>query len=665
MTRLRVFAFVIFPLFLSSAATAAITLTPLPGSTPQTTHPLTQYAMPIGVVAIDGSGAPVQGLPVTFQMPDPPFFVVNIGNAVTVSTDSMGIATVPFPGVTASNNVFGTFTWPAVAPGATSASFTLSIAGTPPAQISIVSGDNQAALPGAIFTQPFVAQVTDANGMPVPYSLVEFAGQAQSTPSGTFNGMPNAWAIGDANGVATSPPFTANSVLGSNQVAAINMADNFAFFNMTIALPPPPPITLTPIAASTPQTTRLYCYFPNRIGVVARNLDGTPAAGVTVTFTDSDGIAQVPGQDTFFDVITGVDGIAWASSPVSPAGYVTFEFGSTQVVASSPRAATPVLFNLTVAGKPPTRLELLSGDNQVAKVGGEYAPWVVRAFDEDSLPVPYAAPIFFLGENQTDPNMTFVDGSTLIQLPANAQGIAESPALVANGFAGEGLSSVYLISDPLDNYMPIAFMHYTNVTGDAGYGSLRVWEAPPASIAVGSATAIPYSVKVLDAGGHGVADAPVTFSTDHACATFAGARTVAATTNANGIATSPPLTGTHAKVSCTTSAIVAGQVRDLTTHVFDAARATATWSPKVVQAHVGSFFGIDLAFTEHGQPVHVTQLGVRSLTRSGATYATAPVVDLNAGTVTIDLLPNQQTGAYGVEITHGTQKILVPVVQLP
>jgi hypothetical protein len=262
--------------------------------------------------------------------------------------------------------------------------------------------------------------------------------------------------------------------------------------------------------------------------------------------------------------------------------------------------------------------------------------------------------------------MTFVDGSTLVQLPANALGIAESPALVANGFAGEGLSSVYLIADPLDNHGPIAFMHYTNVAGDPGHGSLRVWKAPPSSVPTGSATAIPYSVKVLDAAGHGVAGAPVTFSTDHACATFAGARTVAAMTDANGIAASPPLTGSHAKVSCATSAIAAGEVRDLTTHVFDAEKATATWSPKLVQAHLGSFFGIDLAFTEHGQPVHVTQIGVRSLTtRSGATYATTPVVDLNAGTVTIDLQPNQQQGAYVVEITYGKQRILVPVVQSP
>jgi len=631
-----------------------LTLTPLPGSTPQTAHPNAQFGAPIGVVATNQAGAPVPGLPVTFERSNPPIWV-------TVSTDAHGIATIPAPGPVALS-VYGTYTWPAVAPNAAPVNFTFTVAGTLPAIISVVSGSNQVAAAGAILAHPFVVLVTDANGAPIPFMAVTFQGPSDL---GTFNGSSEVQVVADANGIATSPPVTASTRLGTERILAIANSVGSVPFDLTIVQPPPPPVTLTPITGATPQTTRLYCYFPNRVGVVARNLDGTPAAGVTVTFTDFDGVTQVPGEDGTFDVVTGTDGIAYASSPASPAGYVTFALGTTQVVASSARAATPALFNLTVAGKPPTRLELLSGDDQVAKVGGEYAPWVVRAFDEDSLPVPYAATVLLLGENQTDPNVTFADGTTTIELPANTQGIVESPAVVANGFAGVGLSSVFLLADPLDDYNPVVYMHFTNVTGDPGFGSLRVWEAPPASIAVGSTTAIPYSVKVLDAAGHGVAGAPVTFSTDHSCASFAGARTVGATTNASGVATSPPLTGTNAKVACVTSAITAGHVRDLTTHVFDATKVTATWSPRLVQAHVGAFFGIDLAFTEHGQPVHVTQLSVRSLNISSATYATAPVVDLNAGTMTIDLLPNQHTGAYVVEITHGSQRILVPVVQSP
>ena len=653
-------------LLLAIVVAAAITLSPLPGSTPQTARPFSGFPVPLAVAATDDSNAPVAGLPVTFAIPLG-FNVFGQGASVTVNTDANGVAAIPYPGIVGNVDVATAFI-EADAPGSLGTVFALTVDGLPAATLSIVSGEGQALARGGS-AQPFVVQVIDQNGLVVPYPIVYFdaPSASPSQPSGTFNQTQNAAVIGDANGIAASPPFVANGAVGTGQVSAFALSDSgevATFFDFSIVPPPLP--TLAPVAGSTPQTTRPYCFFPKPVAVMARNSDGTPAAGVTVTFTgQSDGIVFIPDAGSIVTATTGADGIAWASSPSSPSGYIAFGTGTTSVVASSAAAPNTVQFDLTVAGKPPTRIEMLSGDGQLAGLGGTYAPWIVRAFDENSAPVPYAAVQFFVGQPGPGPAATFDGGVTNVEVPADASGVARSSKLTANDVVGGATGSALLEAFPLDDFAPAIIFGFTNVNGNPGYGSLRLWEAPPSSIPVGGTTAIPYAVQVLDTSGNAIANTPVIFTTDSTCATFAGSRTVTATSDANGIATSPLLTGTHASVSCATSARISGQSRDLSTHVFDPSKLVATVSPQFVFVHLDSFYTLYLSFSERGKPVHVTQMDIASLAHGKATYGTTPVVDLDGAAATIDFMPNASPGAYSVLVTAGSQRIVVPVVQLP
>ncbi len=671
MSRILHLASGLLALLAANVAAAAITLSPLAGSTPQTAHPLANFGVPIGVTATDDTGAPIAGLPVTFQMPSPGFFVVNIGNFVTVTTDANGVARIPDPGVTAST-VLGTFTWPAVAPGATSASFILTVAGTVPAQVAVVSGDQQVAQAGATLPQPFVAQVTDSTGAPIPFPIVFFSAGSSEVTAGTFNGATNAVVVGDASGVAIAPPFVVNTVLGSGFVSALTEAGlnnpvTDAFFLFTIAPPPPPPITLSAVTGSTPQSTRMLSFFPVPLAVKATHPDGSPVANVTVTFTSDPSVVQVPGYsgNPSFDVVTGADGIAMASSPLSPSGFISFATGSTSVTASSAAATNQVQFALTVSGGSATRMEILSGSGQSARPGGDFAPLVARVSD-DSGPVPYAAVQFLSSQpgGAGDPVVTF-NGSTLLYVPADAQGIVKSPVAVAGSVAGAPLVSAGAVTSATALLSTQINYSLSIVNGDPGYGLLRPWQVPPLSVPVGSATTVPFAMQALDSSGNPVANAPVIFTTDPSCGTFAGSRTVTATADASGIATAPPFTGTHASVSCATSARALGQSRDLTMHVFDPSRLQATVSPSHVIVHyTDENFGLSLSFAEHGHPVHFSQIGVSVLPHPGASFAES-IVDVFDTSAFIGFAPSQQRAAYVVQVTIAGQRYLVPVVQMP
>ncbi len=118
-------------------------------------------------------------------------------------------------------------------------SITLSGTGTPaPASIVATSGTPQSATIGSTFAKAFVATVTDAAGAPVSGITVFFEtpDSGSGSPNGTFPGG----AVGfttttNANGVATSAVFTANSVVGSYmvtaQVQATNLSANFSLTN--------------------------------------------------------------------------------------------------------------------------------------------------------------------------------------------------------------------------------------------------------------------------------------------------------------------------------------------------------------------------------------------------------------------------------------------------
>ncbi len=87
----------------------------------------------------------------------------------------------------------------------------------------ISRGNNQGVVPGDLMPVPLAVYALDSNGDGVSGLTVTFTAPA-SGASGTFddNGTPTqtVTVTSDANGIATAPPFTANTVVGSYQVVA-------------------------------------------------------------------------------------------------------------------------------------------------------------------------------------------------------------------------------------------------------------------------------------------------------------------------------------------------------------------------------------------------------------------------------------------------------------
>ncbi len=220
-------------LSLLSFASHAVTLEPLPGSTPQTTCFSCVFPNPVGVIARDASGAPLAGVAVTFTAQrDDPTGASHVGmvrfddfccvayDQVTVMTGADGVAvgtaiTIYLPG--------GTGGVIASADGANDVAFQLSSSTQRATTVAVVSGDEQTAQTGTSFAGPWKVRVLDAAGNPVPNTMVSFyAGDYDGTESSAhFNGNDWAFAVADADGIVTSPPAIAGAIIGDSGLVDI------------------------------------------------------------------------------------------------------------------------------------------------------------------------------------------------------------------------------------------------------------------------------------------------------------------------------------------------------------------------------------------------------------------------------------------------------------
>lgn len=106
-----------------------------------------------------------------------------------------------------------------------------------PNSISIVAGLSQNVSIGSNITTPLQVQVFDVNNQPVPNTNIAF-NSPDSGASGTFSGVSTANTTTNASGIATSPTFTANNILGSYLVTAnanngsVNICTFFSLTNV-------------------------------------------------------------------------------------------------------------------------------------------------------------------------------------------------------------------------------------------------------------------------------------------------------------------------------------------------------------------------------------------------------------------------------------------------
>ncbi len=226
-----------FALLSAAFAASALTVEPLPGTTPQSTRELTFFPVDVGVLVRDDTGNPMPGVTVRFDVPflDSAGYAFFPNNSNQAVTDANGVA-VPQPNLVASNKDGAiAMTATALVSSMPVATFSLTVLPGPPRALVALSGDNQRARIGTTYPLPWVAQALGDDGLPVPYTLVQFFA---TLDGGTFPTSNSFFSKADANGIVTSPPFTASNNAGpyygdASALSGLNDTDPFVFFHFT------------------------------------------------------------------------------------------------------------------------------------------------------------------------------------------------------------------------------------------------------------------------------------------------------------------------------------------------------------------------------------------------------------------------------------------------
>jgi hypothetical protein len=518
-------------------------VSPTGGGQTATVH--SKFPNPLTIVAEDQYTNHVPGAPLTFTAlasGATATFALCPGSGSTaqscvVATDDNGVAT---SSAFTASTTSGQYTIQA-ASGPVATPFIETNSPGPAKQMVIVSGDNENAKINTAFPDPLVTKVQDTYGNGVPGEQVTFAASSSSGPSGTFatcagpgSTTTQCVVVTESSGYATSSTYTANGTVGTDTVTATDntttslTSQQFTLHNLVGA-----PATLTVNSGDGQAVPAGTAYAP--LSVTVKDSMGNLVAGASITFTIS-GDANFAGSSTTM-VNTDSNGVATTTTPLT-AGHST---GSVTVTAAPTGQSSPFApFSLTnEPGTNQTASVSPASANQVAQVGHAFAqPVVISIVDQYGNPVPNVPVTFNLPTG--GPTATFPGGQPVFSMQTNGSGQATSPAMTANDQSGQ--------------------WHLTFTAGQPGHTvSGPVFETNSAgpstqfvavsgggqSSHVGRPFGSPLQVKVTDSFGNPVPNQTVTFTLPigGATATLSGkyySETI--TTDANGIATSLPLT---------------------------------------------------------------------------------------------------------------------------
>ena len=250
----------------------------------------------------------------------------------------------------------------------------------------------------------------------------------------------------------------------------------------------------------------------------------------------------------------GTDAQGTATAPPFTANYIA---GDYSVDAHSDYGTVDIGLSNTANGLPAAIAPQGPADQEAA-VSTQYTrPLQARVIDANGTPVQGAAVSFAIVPGVTGAAASFLSGGQATAV-TNADGIATSPPLLANGTAGtfaatassNGLTSVAMFA--LDNHVAA--------------GSLqRVSSGDSRAIAtVDTRYLHSLEARVLDASGRPLEGATVSFAIaaadNGAGAGFLGGTTQAtAVADANGLATAPPLIANKIAGSYTATATIPGE----------------------------------------------------------------------------------------------------------
>jgi protocatechuate 3,4-dioxygenase beta subunit len=319
--------------------------------------------------------------------------------------------------------------------------------------------------------------------------------------------------------------------------------------------------------------------------------------------------------------------------------------------------------NACPASNPPNTLVLMGGSGQTAQLGRQFQGGLqVALANSDGCPLTgnlAGISVDFVAPGGGASGIFASTGTAVAVVGTDAQGTATAPPFTANDTAGS-----YSV-DAESDYGTVR-LYLTN-TGGGLPASIAVQGAAEQEASVNSRYAQPLQARVTDANGNPVQGAAVSFSIfpgiTGAGATFLGGQG-AATTDSNGIATSPPLlaNGSPGRFAATASTDGLSAVATYALDNHSAPMTIETTATSDPIATVDSRYRTPLqarVLDASGQPVEgasVTFSVQQSGSGAGATFVggaeqATETTDTNGLAASPPLLANKTAGTYSASAT--------------
>jgi adhesin/invasin len=426
-----------------------------------------RYARSLQVRVLAADGKPLEGATVTFSLgagatggggaagaaaAAGAAFTDGAAQA-TETTDADGVATSPR---FAANDTAGAFSATASVAGVVNpVSFQLdNLAGRPPV-LHVLGGIERSAAAGSRYRRALQIKVLAADGTPVEGVSVTFAlgstasgaaagagGSGSGAAGASFlDGASQASETTDADGIATSPLFTANATAGLfNATASVSGVTNPASFVLdNLAVGPP---TVAPVGPKTVAATVAERFAaPLRVRVLSAA--GKPVEGATVSFTLGSGGANAAGAGVSgsagasfvggsAEATATTDAAGLAVSPAFSANTVAGSFSATAAVPGQMRPASFTLRNL--AGSPVTVSAGAASGESTAVDSPFPVRLAVKVADRDSNPV--AGVVVTFAAPRVGASGRFAGGRVTVRVRTDRDGVAVAPAFAANAVVG-------------------------------------------------------------------------------------------------------------------------------------------------------------------------------------------------------------------------------------
>jgi hypothetical protein len=424
-----------------------------------------RYAQPLQATVLDADGTPVAGAQVVFTLgassdsgggggggsTTAGASFTSGGTQATETTDSSGVATSP---TLTANSTAGMFTASAATAGiAEPVSFRLvNVAGKPP-RIRALAPGKQSALVGVRYGKPLRVRVVNGNGKPLGGASVTFtlasgsaggsggSGGSGSSPGASFVGGTNqVSATTDADGIATSPAFTANTTAGHFTAAATTTGTTqAATFSLANLAGKAPSVTLVGKGS---RSTVVGARFREPLEVKVRDGHGKPLQGATVTFTLGSSGATGGADSGSAAGASFATGSTQASATTNAAGVATSPqltanttAGRFTASAATSGVARVVGFELRNLAGVPVAITPGAAASESTSVGTRF-PIRLAVTIADAHQNPVAGVAVTFAAPARGPGGRFQGKRRLVQVKTDAHGIAIAPALVANKHAG-------------------------------------------------------------------------------------------------------------------------------------------------------------------------------------------------------------------------------------